>query len=241
MAMQRNTTNELFSFRVRKLRKHSADAIIVGNFWGRNSVCSFSASLNNSYELMSRTSGCTAGPSTVVASSAENRPTPGQQNRQTKRQSSNYTPMIKNSPRTFSKASLGTSVHADIEEIESKHDSAASPSVRAETRDNVYYNTATGAASVQLVPRLQVNAYETCYSPEIEGAASLNLMRSNSPAYASIDEYVTGVSDLPTGGQKGTVQDQDKGLYCNVLDQRGNSEMPRQTSGAEVTLVENQL
>ena len=226
MAMQRNITNELFYFRVRKLRKHNADGIIDGNFWGQNSVCSFSTLLNNSYELMSRTSGCTAGPSTVVASPAENLSSTGQQNKQTKRQSSNYTPMIKNCPRAFSKTSLGTSVHADIEEIESKHDSvlrgsAASPPVLADTRDNVYYNTATDAASVQLVPRLEINAYETCYSPEIEGATSLNLVRSNSPAYASIDEYVTGVSDSSTGGQKGTVHDQDKGLYWNVLDQRG--------------------
>lgn len=225
-------------YRTRKSKKQSADIIMA-------------ALIDNSYELRPRTNGCTAEPSTPVSSQEGSPSTPRQQqNGKTKRQSSNYTPMKQKGPRTFSKSSLSTSVYTDIEEIESQHDSvfrgkAASPPVRGEPRDNVYYNTATDAASAQLARRSDINAYETCYSPEIEGVTSLDLTRFNSPAndvYSSIDEYANDVSDLPTGGQKGSVHDQDaETLYCNVVDQRGIYAVPRKTSDAEVTLVENQL
>jgi len=157
--------------------------------------------------------------------------------------------MNQNGPRTFSKTSLSTSIYADIQDIQSQHGSAfrgsaASPPVREETCENVYYNTATDATSVQLARRSEINAYETCYSPEIEGVTSLNHIGLNSPAYdayTSIDERATGVSDLSTGGRKVSVYDDDEAVYCNVVDQRENGAMPRKTSGAEVTLVENQL
>lgn len=227
-------------YRVRKSKKHSADGIMV-------------ALLNNSYELRPRTDVCTAEPRSVVPSQEGSPSTPRQPNGQTKRQSSNYTPMNQKGPRTFSKTSLSASVYTDIEEIESQHDSvfrgsaaASPPPVRPATRDNVYYNTATDAARAQPGRRSEINAYETCYSPEIEGVTSLNLVRMHSPAvsdvlYASIDECATDVSDLPTCSQKGTVHgDEGDFLYCNVVGKRGNSAMSR-TSGAEVTLVENQI